>query len=148
MDIKNLNKNYSKINTSRSNLRKLYNNDGNYIKMINKYIYKKILEKMNLSKGELLKLKKELREDNICYGPFVKGNKMCPTTTALSIKLKVDKFRNNHIVSKKLKEMGIKKTTLMLYYLTFDFPAMVSHKFFKRKLIDFREVVDCLVEGR
>ena len=77
--------------------------------MINKYIYKKILEKMNLSKAELLKLKKELREDNICYGPFVKDNKMCPTTTALSIKLKVDKFRNNYIVSKKLKEIGIKK---------------------------------------
>ena len=116
--------------------------------MINKYIYKKILEKMNLSKAELLKLKKELREDNICYGPFVKDNKMCPTTTALSIKLKVDKFRNNYIVSKKLKEIGIKKITLMLYYLTFDFPAMVSHKFFKRKLKDFREVVEFLVNKK
>jgi len=116
--------------------------------MINKYIYKKILEKMDLSKAELLKLKKELREENICYGPFIKRNKMCPTTTALSIKLRVSKFKDNSAVSKKLKEIGINKATLMLYYLTFDFPAMVSHKFFKRKLRDFREVMDLLVKEK
>jgi len=116
--------------------------------MINKYIYKRNLEKLNLTKAELLDLKKELREDNICVGPFVKGNKMCPNTTALSIKLKVGKFKENKTVSKKLKEMGINKTTLMLFYLTFDLPAMVSHKFFVRKLGDFREVVDELVNEK
>ena len=116
--------------------------------MINKYIYKKNLEKLNLTKAELLELKKELREDNICYGPFVKGNKMCPTTTALNIKLKVGKFKDNNVVSKKLKEIGINKITLMLFYLTFDLPAMVSHKFFTRKLRDFRKVVDELIHEK
>jgi len=116
--------------------------------MINKYIYKKNLKKLNLSKSELLDLKKALREDNICYGPFVKDNKMCPTTTALSIKLKFSKLKNNYIVSKKLKEMGINKTTLIPFYLTFDLPAMVSHKFFVRKLKDFRKVVDDLINEK
>ena len=116
--------------------------------MINRYIYKKLLKKINLSKVELLNLKKELREDSICYGPFVKGDKMCPTTTALSIKLKIGKFRNNHIVRKKLKERGINKLILVLFYLTFDIPAMISYKFFKSKLRDFRKVVDELVNEK
>ncbi len=116
--------------------------------MINKYIYKKNLEKLNLTKAELLDLKKELRDDTICYGPFVKGNKMCPTTTALNIKLKVGKFKDGGMVSKKLKEMGLDKTTLMLFYLTFDLPSMVSQKFFVRKLKEFRNVVEDLANEK
>ena len=113
--------------------------------MINKYIYKKILEKVNLSKDQLAKLKRKLTEDNICHGPFVQGNKMCPTTTALSIKLK-KKFKNNNKVSSKLREIGISKPLLMLFYITFDIPAMMSQGFFKRKLKDFKEFIDDLNE--
>ena len=116
--------------------------------MINRYIYKNLLKKINLSKAELLKLKKELREDNICYGPFVKGNKMCPTTTALSVKLKVARFKNGEMVSRKLKEEDVSKTMLMLFYLTFDLPSMISHKFFTRKLRDFRKIVDDLIKEK
>ena len=115
--------------------------------MINKYIYKKNLERLNLTKSELLKLKQELKEDRVCYGPFVKGNKMCPTTTALSIKLKVGKF-NNKVVSKKLREIGISRIMLILFYLTFDVPSMISHKFFSRKLGDFRKVVEDLISEK
>jgi len=66
---------------------------------------------------------------------------MCPTTTALGIKLK-KKFKDNTQVSSKLREIGINKSLSMLFYITFDIPAMISHKFFKRKLKDFREITD------
>jgi len=68
--------------------------------MLATYIYRKILERINLSKKELLLLKKKLRKENICRGPFIKGDKMCPTTTALSIKVKAGKFKDNAIVSR------------------------------------------------
>lgn len=113
--------------------------------MIGANIYKKILMKMNLSKNELLILKKKLTGRNICYGPFVKDGKMCPTTTALSIKLKKVRFEKNRDVSKNLRKIGINKLYLWLFYITFDLPAMVSRKFFKNRLRDFRKVVDDLI---
>jgi len=116
--------------------------------MIAAYIYRKVLEKLDLSKKDLQKLKNELKEEKICCGPFLKNDKMCPTTTALSIKLKAGKFKNSEIVSEKLRELGISKSRLYLFYLIFDLPAMISHKFFKRKLRDFRKVVDCLVKEK
>jgi len=117
------------------------------MRMLVKYIYKEILGKIDLSKKELLKLRPKLNEENICCGPFVKSGKMCPTTTALSIKLD-SKFRDNRIVSKKLKEIGVSRRTLMLFYLTFDLPAMVSNTFFMQRLKNLREVVDELIKGK
>ena len=102
---------------------------------------------MSLSKSELLILKKKLTERNICYGPFVKDGKMCPTTTALSIKSKKVRFEKNRDVSKNLKKLGINKLYLWLFYITFDLPAMISRKFFKNRLRDLREVADNLVQN-
>lgn len=113
--------------------------------MIAAYIYRKILEKLDLSKKDLQKLKNYLNERNICYGPFVKGNKMCPTTIALSIKLRTRKFKNNKIVNEKLKELGIDKLKLYLFYLTFDLPAMFSQKYFTNCLRNFQKVADTLI---
>ena len=101
---------------------------------------------MDLSKKELLNLKKELKEENICSGPFVKNNKMCPTTTALSIKLKAGKFKNGEFVSKKLKELDISKLRLSIFYLTFDLPAMISQKYFRKCLINFQKAIDVLIK--
>lgn len=70
---------------------------------------------------------------------------MCPATTALSIKLKVDNFKNNRTVSKGLKELGVSGGILKLYYLTFDLPAMISERFFVKSLRDFQKVVDTLI---
>lgn len=116
--------------------------------MIAAYIYRRILERIDLSKSDLQKLRKKLRKENICCGPFLKNGKMCPTTTALSIKLRARKFKSNKIVSKKLKELGIGGTLLKLFYLTFDLPAMFSQKFFDNSLRDFQKVVDSLIKER
>ena len=112
--------------------------------MIGIYIYRKILERINLSKKELLKLKNKLIEENICCGPFLKNNKMCPTTTALSIKLK-KKFNEKNVVRKNLKEIGVSKVMLLLFYLTFDLPSIISHKFFIQRLKEFRKLIDDLI---
>ena len=113
--------------------------------MISKYIYKKILKKISLNKKELLLLKKKLKGDNICAGPFVHNNKMCPNTTALSIKLK-RKFKDNNVVSKNFKQLGVSKIYLWLFYITFDIPSLLSKSFFEKKLDDLREAVDELLK--
>ncbi|MBI3622995.1 hypothetical protein HY212_02860 [Candidatus Pacearchaeota archaeon] len=113
--------------------------------MMLKYIYKKILKKISLSKKDLLLLNKKLYKRNICYGPFVQNSKMCPNTTALNIKLK-RKFKDNNIVSSHFKKLGVSKIYLWLFYITFDIPAMLSNKYFERKLKELRETVDELVK--
>jgi|SRR3989344_1909396 len=113
--------------------------------MASKYLYKKILKKLNLNKKELLLLKKKLKDGNICAGPFVEGRKMCPNTTALSIKLK-KKFKDNNVVSKNLKKLGVSKIYLWLFYITFDIPSMLSKSFFGRKVDDLREAVGELLK--
>lgn len=116
--------------------------------MISDYIYRKILERIGLSRKELYTLRNRLREENICYGPFVKNGKMCPTTTALSIKLKVGTFKENAIVRRRLKEADIPKYLLILFYLSFDIPSMLSHSFFVHRLREFRSVVDDIIEKK
>ena len=69
---------------------------------------------------------------------------MFPTTTALSIKLKIGSFRDNRVVSRNLKRSEISRTLLILFYLTFDLPAIFSHRFFNRSLSSLRKVVDSL----
>lgn len=50
-------------------------------------IYRKMLCKLALNDKQLGQLLLQLKGNNICAGPFIKGKKMCPNTTALSIKL-------------------------------------------------------------
>ena len=73
-----------------------------------KWIYKKILEKINLSKNELLLLRQKLKKEDISYGPFIQDKKMCQTTTALSIKMG-KRFKEDREVIKALNKIGINK---------------------------------------
>lgn len=49
--------------------------------------YKKILKKLDLSTDQLHELRNTLQPKKICSGPFIQGEKMCPNTTALALKL-------------------------------------------------------------
>jgi len=109
--------------------------------MIQKWVYKKILEKINLSKNELLFLKQKLKKENISHGPFIQNKKMCPTTTALSIKIG-KKFRKNGEVVKALNEIGINKPLLWLFYISYDLPSNISTKFFEKNLSDLKDVIN------
>ncbi|MDP3880813.1 MAG: hypothetical protein Q8Q32_01350 [bacterium] len=91
-----------------------------------KVIYKRILRKLRLSSFELKELQFRLTEENISVGPFVDGKKMCPNTTALSIKERIN--LNNNNVRKTFKAKGVSGLDLMLFYLLFDLPAKISRK--------------------
>ena len=109
--------------------------------MILRWIYRKILEKINLSKNELLLLRQNLKKENISHGPFIQGIKMCPTTTALSIKME-KRFKEDREVVKALNEIGINKPLLWLFYISYDLPSNISTKFFEKNLSDLRIVID------
>ena len=113
--------------------------------MILKWTYRKILEKINLSKNELLLLRQKLKKENISHGPFIQDKKMCPTTTALSIKMG-KRFRENREVVKSLNEIGINKPLLWLFYISYDIPSNISTKFFEKNLSDLRAVINDLIK--
>ena len=109
--------------------------------MIQKWVYRKNLEKINLSKNKLLLLRQKLKKENISHGPFIQNKKMCPTTTALSIKMgKI--FKENREVVKALNEIGINKPLLWLFYIFYDIPSNISTKFFEKNLSDLRAVIN------
>lgn len=113
---------------------------------LSSFIYRKILNKINLSKEDLSSLKKNLTTKNICAGPFVKEGKMCPVTTAASIKLKVERFKDKEIVRKSLLKLGVSNSYLKFYYVVFDIPAMFSKNFFRNRLKEFRKMTDDLMK--
>jgi len=102
------------------------------------WTYKRILERLNLSNKELTSLKKELTTDKICAGPHIRGNKSCPVTKALNIKIG-RKMSSNEEVSKNLRKFKVSRTLMILFYLVFDIPSMVSRKYLERSLKIFRE---------
>ena len=83
--------------------------------------------------------------DKIACGPFIKREKMCPTTTALKIKLGHKKFLSNNEVAKLLKKAGVSKLILFAFYLSFDLPSMLFRKIFLKKLDQLKLVVDELI---
>lgn len=113
--------------------------------MISKFIYKKILLQLKLTKPELRSLRAALLPDKIACGPFIKGEKMCPTTTALSIKLGHKKFSSNNEVAKLLRKAGVSKLILFAFYLSFDLPSMLSSKILERNLKQLEETVEQLI---
>lgn len=113
---------------------------------LSSFIYRKILKKMNLSKRELSSLKKNLTAGKICAGPFVKKSKMCPVTTAASIKLNAGRFKDKKIVKKSLRKLGVSNVYLNFYYVVFDIPAMFSKNFFQNRLKEFHKVINELMK--
>jgi hypothetical protein len=111
-----------------------------------KELYKRIITKLELSKPELEVLKRNLREENICIGPFQSKDKMCPNTTALSIKLNTQRFNSSSEIRSRFKENGISNLELWLFYVLFDISSMLSETYFKKRMELFRDVVDELID--
>jgi hypothetical protein len=105
-----------------------------------KWLYKKILRKIDLSRDQLTKLLNKLNTDNICTGPFLKGEKMCPNTTALSLKLGRT-FNSNTEIDRLLKQAKVSKLELVLFYLFFDVPAAFSFKLFEKTLKELKTAI-------
>jgi hypothetical protein len=109
--------------------------------MIGTYLYRKILNKINLSDQEVLILKKKLTTNKVCSGPFIKNGKMCPVTTALSIKLKRKRFSGKKEIQESLDKIGVSRIRLWLFYLVFDLPSLISKRIFKRNLETLKKSV-------
>ncbi len=107
--------------------------------------YKKILRKINLSSDQLEILKNRLQPMNICSGPFIKGEKMCPNTTALSLKVD-EKLSDKNRVRELLNQYGISNLELILFYIVFDIPAMISDSLFEKSLVVLRNSVDEIIK--
>lgn len=110
-----------------------------------KALYKKILKKLGLTREELLLLKEKLSPENICKGPFIKDNKMCPNTTALAIKTN-RKFANSLEILEIFKKYKISRHELWLFYLQFDIPSKISERFFKHSLENMKEGINELIQ--
>ncbi len=113
-----------------------------------KNIYQNNIRALDLSKKQLETLKGRLLPNKVCYGPFIKDGKMCPTTTALSIKIRDRKFRDNSEIKIILRKSGIKKINLWIFYILFDIPSMLSERFFKNALNDLKEVINELIREK
>lgn len=115
--------------------------------VINAFIYRKILKKIDLSRIELLRLKDKLTTSDICYGPFVLGDRVCPSTAALAIKLKPDTQLHLIDIKRVLRQHGVGTFCQVLFYITFDMPSSISARFFKKQLQKFRTVINKLVQS-
>ena len=110
-----------------------------------KNIYKRILQKLNLSHEQLLELKGRLKSGSISIGPFMTGSKMCPNTNALAIKLNRDRFSSNGEVRKLLNGFGISNPELWMFYLLFDLPALFSKNMKDKNLRVLQSAIDEMI---
>ena len=108
--------------------------------------YKNILRKLDLSLDQLEELKNKLQPQNICVGPFIKGEKMCPNTTALSLKLN-KRVMDKSTVKRLFRSHGITNVELLVFYLLFDVPAMVSDRLFTFLLKDLQNATIELIHS-
>jgi len=104
-------------------------------------LYRRILKKLKLNNFERNQLKEKLTTSNICKGPFLKNGKMCPNTTALAIKERVNAFQSTDQVKAVFKHYGISKFDLWLFYALYDVPALMSERLFDRLLQKLRNTV-------
>jgi len=78
---------------------------------------------------------------------FVSQGKMCPNTTAVSIKERIKPKDKRH--SKDLlKKYNITSKQLVPFYLAYDLPALISRRYFNYSLSAMREVVDGLLKSK
>ena len=109
-----------------------------------KFFYKRIIKKLNLSRDQLEELKSKLSPDNICAGPFIFEGKMCPTTTALALKIHCSEFTDASKVRAQFRSFGINRADLLFLYIVFDFPSMFSERFFRYSLEQMKYAVDII----
>lgn len=108
--------------------------------MIAEALYKKILNRLKLGAEQKIELSDQLSPASVCAGPFIQGSKMCPNTTALSIKYNFDPKSSNKYIKKLFKQNGINPFDLWLFYIFFDLPAMISKKFLENKVNNFKKI--------
>ena len=101
---------------------------------------------MDLSVDQLEELKNKFQPQNICVGPFIKGEKMCPNTTALSLKLN-KRVMDKSTVKRLFRSHGITNVELLVFYLLFDVPAMVSDRLFTFLLKDLQNATIELIHS-
>ncbi|MDO8510066.1 MAG: hypothetical protein Q7S15_00385 [bacterium] len=110
-----------------------------------KLLYKRIIRKFDLSETQLKELRVRLVPENICKGPFIQGEKSCPNTTALAIKEKVSRFKTAGEVKKLMEKYSVKNAQLWAFYVIFDFPAILSERYFKKSLVKMRNALGELI---
>ena|SRR3989338_6397583 len=110
-----------------------------------KFAYKNIIRRLNLKREQLLMLKSKLEPGSICFGNFVQGPKICPTTTALAIKLGREAFISDAEVKKLFRKQGISLRHFYFLYIFFDLPSIFSKRFFFWSLWHMREAIDDLI---
>ncbi|MCP6720405.1 MAG: NUDIX domain-containing protein [Patescibacteria group bacterium] len=111
-----------------------------------KWLYKRIIRRLDLSKDQLRELKSRLTPESICKGPFVQGERNCPNTTALAIKEGVSKFTESDKVRGLLRKYGISGIELWAFYLVFDIPSTLSDGFFESSIKAMKRVVNELIQ--
>lgn len=107
-----------------------------------RFFYKRIIRKLNLSPEQLRTLQNRLVPEAICNGPFFKEGKMCPSTTALSLKLEQARLDDKTEILKQFRSFGISRFDLNLLYLVFDLPAIISDRFFRYSLQEMKLAID------
>jgi len=110
-----------------------------------KWLYKRILRKLDLNKEELLKLHTSLAPERMSKGPFIQGAKMCPNTTALALKEKAVPFEVNSIRSR-FADRGISALELWIFYVVFDFPSRLSKTYFLNSIDTMKQGIKELLE--
>jgi|SRR3989338_2271638 len=95
-----------------------------------KFAYKNIIKRLKLNREQLFLLKSKLEPDSICFGNFVRGSKICPTTTALAIKLGRGAFTTDTEVKRLFREQGISLWHFYFLYIYFLTCPVSSRKSF------------------
>ncbi len=114
-----------------------------------KWIYKRIIRKIDLPKNQLIELNKRLLSENICKGSWVEGEKNCPNTTALAIREDVGRFKvDSGVKQLLLKKYRVSSVELWIFYVIFDIPAMISQRFFEKSLTSMKTAIDELILER
>jgi tRNA threonylcarbamoyladenosine biosynthesis protein TsaE len=95
------------------------------------FAYKNVIKKLNLTPSQIGQLQERLKPENICFGNFVQGAKICPTTTALGIVLGRSGFDTDREVKDLFKEKGVAMWRFYFFYIFFDLPSYFSKRYFR-----------------
>jgi hypothetical protein len=112
------------------------------------FAYKNIINKLNLTGDQIRQLQARLEPENICFGNFVQGAKICPTTTALGIALGRSGFESDKEVRKLFRERGVSMWRFYFFYIFFDLPSHFSKRYFRWALGRLRLAALDLVDRR
>jgi hypothetical protein len=108
------------------------------------WLYRRILKKLALKKDELINLQNRITPEQICAIKFVDGNKACPNTTALKVKLQ-QPLNDKALIKQKFQDHKIGNLELWAFMFLYDIPAMFSNKQKVKKLAVLRKAIDILL---